>query len=323
MSLEHALEMQERSWQLESEGRLDEAACALREAIGLMEVAEGSQSPDVANLLNELGAIENDRGDFDSAIRVGERAWQILVALGGELTGEEATQIRVRTLTVLGAACRSNALYADGERHLKLALELAQAEGGNDAEAVAFARNELGMLYRYWGRFAEAARLYDRALFSITALRDEDSLECAALYHNVGGLEHARGNFERAAAFGLRAWEISRAALGDDDPRALLDAIGYGAALEGLGQHALSEQIYREALPRLEKRLGARHVEIANLLHNLGAVVEARGDRAEAMRLYLRALEIKESIFWGGHPEIGMTRRLLEGVRRSRADVAE
>ena len=99
-----------------------------------------------------------------------------------------------------------------------------------------------------------------------------------------------------------------------DDPRALLDAIGYGAALEGLGRYAESEHIYRDALPVLEKRLGVRHVEVANLLHNLGAVVEARGDREEAVRLYRRALEIKESIFRGGHPEIGMTRRMLEGV---------
>ncbi|MEJ1962697.1 MAG: tetratricopeptide repeat protein [Gammaproteobacteria bacterium] len=277
MSLERALELQERSWQLESEGRLDEAARALREAIGLMELAEGSQAPDVANLLNELGAIENDRGDFDSATGLGERAWQILVALESEFTGEEATHIRIRTLSILGAACRSNALYADGERYLKLALELARGEIGDDSEAAARARNELGMLYRYWGRFVEAAELYNRARISLVATHGENSLECAALYHNMGGLAHARGDFEQAAAFGLQAWEISRAALGEDDPRALLDAIGYGAALEGLGRYAESEQRYREAWPGLEKRLGARHLEIANLLHNLGAVVEARG----------------------------------------------
>lgn len=316
MSIERALELQEQSWQLESEGRLDDAARALQEAIALMELAEGSQSPDVANLLNELGAIENDRGALESATGLGKRAWQILVGLGSELSGEEATQIRVRTLTVLGTACRSNALYADGERHLKLALELALAESGDDSEAVALARNELGVLYRYWGRFAEAAELYDRALTSLGAMHGENSLECAAVYHNLGGLEHARRDFDRAAAFGLRAWEISRAALGDDDPRALLDAVGYGAALEGLGRYAESEQLYREALPRLEERLGARHIEIAYLLHNLGAVVEMRGDRAEAIRLYQRALEMKESMLRAGHPEIGVTLRLLEAATR-------
>jgi len=74
MSAERAIELQAQSWALEADGKLDEAASACREALRLMEAAEGEASPDVANLLNDLAEIEQERQNFAEVLALCERA---------------------------------------------------------------------------------------------------------------------------------------------------------------------------------------------------------------------------------------------------------
>jgi hypothetical protein len=73
MTVARAVELQEQSWTLEAEGKLDEASCACREALRLMECAEGRDSPDVANLLNDLAEIEQERQNFAEALALAMR----------------------------------------------------------------------------------------------------------------------------------------------------------------------------------------------------------------------------------------------------------
>ena len=69
MTVERAIELQERSWNFQAEGMLDEASCACREALRLFELEEDSHSPDVANLLNDLADIEHRRRCRDNAFQ--------------------------------------------------------------------------------------------------------------------------------------------------------------------------------------------------------------------------------------------------------------
>ena len=66
MSTERAIELQEEAWALQAKGRLVEASRVCREALRLVEAADGPESPDAANLLNNLSEIESDRQDFDA-----------------------------------------------------------------------------------------------------------------------------------------------------------------------------------------------------------------------------------------------------------------
>ena len=77
MTIERAIELQEQSWTLQAEGKLDEASCACREALRLIDLSEGANSPDVANLLNDLAEIEQERQNFAEALALAERARSI------------------------------------------------------------------------------------------------------------------------------------------------------------------------------------------------------------------------------------------------------
>src|SRR6266567_2633261 len=90
MNVERAVELQEQAWRLQTEGKLDEAFVACGEALRLMEACDGPDSPDVANLFNDLAEIETARQNFGPALALGERARAIEDALRDGFTGETA-----------------------------------------------------------------------------------------------------------------------------------------------------------------------------------------------------------------------------------------
>jgi tetratricopeptide (TPR) repeat protein len=311
MNVERAIELQEQSWNLEAEGKLEEASRACREALRLMESAEGTDSPDVANLLNDLADIEQERQNFSEALALAERARSIEDVLGERFTGEAAARIRARTLAIVGAVRRIQGDYAQAEGDLKDALAISVAEFGEASEEAAEARNNLAVLYKYWGRFDDGLKLYAEAAATIAAIHGEASLASATVYHNIGGILHARGDFAAAEEPARKAWEISRQLLGEDDPRTMLDAAACAGVLDGLERYDESEPIYRRALAVFERSYGPEHYEVAATLHNLAAVLAVRGRRQEAEEHYRRALAIKENLLGAGSPDVALTRNNL------------
>jgi tetratricopeptide (TPR) repeat protein len=307
VSLERAVELQERSWTLQAQGRLDEAFEACREALRLMEQGEESDSPDVANLLTDLAEIEQDRGHLGAALALAERAGSIEDAWTDVFDGETAVRIRMRTLTLIGTIRRMKGDYVRAEGPLLKALTVAATAFGDTSEEGAQAQNNLAVLYKYSGRFDEGVRLYERALASLIAIHGEDSLPCADVFHNLGGILHARSDFSAAEPPARKAWEISRRLMGDVDPRTLRDAVAYAAVLDGLGEYDESEPIYRSALTVYEKVFGSDHEEVAATVHNLAAVLAAKGDVAGAEQHYRRALAMKETLFGDDHPDVALT----------------
>ncbi len=93
MSIERALELQSRAWTLQAEGKLDDAFSVCFEALQLTEQSEGSDSPDAANLLNDLAEIERDRQKFPAALTSAERALAIEKAQANLFSGGTAARI--------------------------------------------------------------------------------------------------------------------------------------------------------------------------------------------------------------------------------------
>jgi len=307
MNTERAVELQEQAWNLQAEGKLDEAASAVRKALLLLEESGEANSPDAANLLNDLAEIESERQSFQDALVLAERAHSVEDQLGDCFAGEGAAQIRARTMGLIGDICRMRGDFVRAEVSLKEALRIVHTEFGEASEYVAEARNNLAVLYKACGRFDEGLRLYQQALCTVTAIHGEDCLASSVIYHNIGGILHSKGDFTSAEQPGRRAWEISRRLLGEDDPRTLFDAVAYAAILDGLQRYDESEAIYRRALAIFEKTFGPEHYEVAANLHNLAAVLCARGDLVQAEQLYRRALAVKEKLLGADSTDAALT----------------
>src|SRR5262245_62083725 len=127
-----------------------------------MEEAVGPDHPDVANILNSLAGIHEDRGVYAVAEELYRRAVRLMEHVAG---GDPDTErLRLQSLGNLAGCCRAQGRYKEAKPLFLEALTTAEKTFGRDDLEVSATLNNLAVLYKYMGRFAEAGRLYQRAL---------------------------------------------------------------------------------------------------------------------------------------------------------------
>jgi tetratricopeptide (TPR) repeat protein len=261
--------------------------------------------------LGQAATDAADRGELDECERLANQALSLARPLPG---GPARDRAIARALRPLGTAFRARGAYADAEEMFMRALECAVDGFGEASIEVAELHNDLGMTFKYAGRFDEAQAAYLRAQPIVEAVGEPEDL--ASLFHNLGGLAHARRDFVAAEPLARRAIEIRSAAIGPRDPATLLDRSAHAAILDALGRHDEAESAIRGLLPDLEAALGADHPEVAVALNNLAAIVQRRGDLAEAEALYRRVIAIKEGRLGGDSPALAVSLNNLGTVLR-------
>src|SRR5262245_41351878 len=96
----------------------------------------------------------------------------------------QQSRTAVWRLTNCADTCRSRGRYAEAERLFLQALALAETVLGRDDLEVSTILNNLGVLYKYMGRFDEGARMYRRAFEIMQASLSPNHPEMATIYHN-------------------------------------------------------------------------------------------------------------------------------------------
>jgi tetratricopeptide (TPR) repeat protein len=288
------------------EGRIHDAAAAATDSLDLFERESGPYHPDVANVLNCLARIHEHRADYAAAEDCGRRSVDVMRRVREESPGADIDRLYVQSLTSLGDATRIRGKYAEAESCLREAISIAETALGTEDEDCVTALNSLAVVFKYSGRFDEAAGLYDRALRAAElAGAGDDTL--ATLLHNIGGLEHARGNYAAGEPAARRSVELRERALGPDHPSVAADVAALAAIIDGQGRYEEAEALYERALATFERVHGPDHYEIAVNVNNLAGVRQAQGRLADAEVLYRRSLAIKEALLGDDHPDVALT----------------
>lgn len=317
-----AIAAHERAIALREATRLPAAEAACRRALTLYERAEGRAHPDVANALVELGRILEARDSLRPARACHVRA---LAILGPPERGRDAdpdlARLRVRARISIAGIDRALGAHDAADHEFNAALaEAKRAFGPRDLD-VAGILNNLGVLRKYQGRFAEAAAFYRRALPLIEASGDTDAL--ATLFHNMGGIEHARGRYAVGEPHARRSVELREAALGADHVTVAADVAALAALVEGQGRLEEAAALYERALRVFRRKLGRENTEVALNLSSLAALRQEQGRVLEAERLYAEAVPLQERLYGRGHPEVALTLHNLAHLERERGNGAK
>jgi tetratricopeptide (TPR) repeat protein len=303
-----------------ADGAFERAHVLASEALGAFEAESGPFHPDVANVLNCLARVHEQRADYAAAEASARRSVDIMRQVREQAEGEDIDRLYLQSLTCLGDVVRIHGRYDEAEPYLREAIAIGEASLGGEDEDVVTALNSLAVLFKYNGRFDEAAALYARALRAAEAAGAADE-SLATLLHNIGGLEHARGNYAAGEAPARRSVELRERALGPDHPLVAADLAALAAIVDGLGRHGEAERMYVRVLSIFERTYGPDHYEIAINLNNLAGVRHAQGRVVDAEALYRRALSIKETLLGSDHPDVALSLNnlalLLEGTDRS------
>jgi tetratricopeptide (TPR) repeat protein len=284
--------------------RLDEALTLARGAAATLARVVGQRHPDYANARVELGRILRARGQLRFArahLMVGAETLARTRG-GGNVVAEMAAAALLELALCLQELGRFGECWASARAALRLAERL-----GPRSALVGQAHNQLGMAGKFSGRFAEAERHYRAARPIVRRLYGATSREMATLWHNLGGLEHARERFARGEPPARRAVEIARRRFPKDHPERLAHEVAHAALLDGLERHDEALPIYRRAVAAYTRCYGRAHYEVGTTLHNLAATERALGLRAAALRHYEEARRVLIRVRGADHPDVALT----------------
>ena len=199
------------------------------------------------------------------------------------------------------------------EACIRLALTIASRDRVSDDRLLLRLWNERGRIAKSRGRIAAAARAYVRARAFFVTRRDPDAR--AVLFHNLAGLEHARGRFARAERLARRGLAIRTRLRGVGHPDVARDLAALAAILDGCGRHEEAERLHLRALAVLSRGFFPDRRESAAVLVNLAACLFAQGRLVEAEACGARAVAGSARALGPEHPETRIAVRNHEVIR--------
>lgn len=268
------------------QGRADEAAALLREALAVSEGTADGAANSAALALN-LGHALEALGRPDEALAAYGRALGHAQAPTARTDGAAARQ------QALQALARLHAALGQDEQAARYNRQLLEGEPGASPAMQADALERQAQWQQRQGDLGAARQSLERALALREGLSPPDS---EGLLRSLAGLADVLGRMglhDAAEPLHRRAVAL----LEQSDPQ--------GAALAGhlneLGLWHWQRKEYPAAQALLERAqaiIGARApqgLELARITANLAQLHEARGDTAQAQALYRQALAIYEA----------------------------
>jgi Tfp pilus assembly protein PilF len=154
--------------------------------------------------------------------------------------------------------------------------------------------SNLAILYSDQGKYAEAERMYQRALRIREQRLGPEHLQMADLLSNLAALYFDQGRYAEAEPLGTRALHIRERQLGSEHPDVAHALNNLAEVYRDQGKYAEAEQMYKRALHIQEQQSRPEYFWVASSLDGLATLYQKQGKYAEAEPLYLRALTILE-----------------------------
>ena len=162
----------------------------------------------------------------------------------------------------------------------------------------------LGQMERLDGRYAEAARLHERAVTLVEQALGPDHPAVADALTSLANDDYKLGEFAEGAAVARRALAIYERTYGPEHPKIAASLNNVAVALYSLGDTTQAEALYLRALAVREAALGPWHSGVAISLLNLANVYVSTGEPVRALPLFERTVAINERAFGPDHPEV-------------------
>ena len=281
-----------------------------RRGLAIQERLLGSDHPDVARSLDNLGIVYWRQGRYAEARSLHARA----LAIGERALGPDHPDI-TSSLNGLGLLCSDP---EEAEALYRRALAIREKAFGPDDPSVAMTLNNIADLYEDRARYAEAETLHARALAILEkSLGPEHPLVAFSLT-NLAIVYQGQGRYSEAEPLSLRSLAIREKVLGPDHPHVAMSLNVLALMYAAQGCYAEAEAVHMRALTIREKSFGPDRPDVAESLNNLAQLYLLQARFTEAEPLLARALPIREKSLGRDHPLTNATREALEALRTRR-----
>lgn len=182
-----------------------------------------------------------------------------------------------------------------------IALELSQK--GTPKHAIY--RNNIGVIYWYFGDYRQAHDHYLLALKETEEIYGGGGLEVAPFLDNVSHALSQLGKLKDALDCSLEALEIRQTKMKNKDGPALARSLNSVATIyEDLGDYEKAHLFYKDSLKMRRRLFKEDHVELATSLNNKGVILGKLNRHEKSLKYYLLGLEMKKRLFGPEHSEV-------------------
>ncbi len=261
----------------QGQGLYNEAIPYREQCVKLTEQRLGAEHPDVAASLNNLAELYRDQGHYD-----------------------EAEPLYLRSLSIYESIYEKKL----GENYEKQLGENYEKQLGENHLDVASCLNNLGLLYKFQGKYETAEELYLRSLSIREKQLGENHPDVALSLNNLGTLYDDQGKYDKSESFLLKSLSIRERCLDANHLDIAQSNNNLGLLYKGQGKYEIAEPYYLRALSIRENQLGSHHPLVANSLVNLACLYREQKRYNQAKPLFIRALSIREERLGLDHPDV-------------------
>jgi CHAT domain-containing protein/Flp pilus assembly protein TadD len=316
-------------------GRYSEAEPLLRRWLAIAE-KQSAEQPDLTKALNELGVIYDNTGRYADSEAAYRRALAVEEKRSGLNARELGSDLRnLASLYInLGRFEEADALVARAQASAEQPIVVKKGQ----VRAIEVSRRDADILVTLtvrgelrvaMGRYAEAEADYLRAL-KIAATQDETApgLASAVLIKELAELYLKQGRYAEAEPQFKRVLTIEENTFGSNNYWVVEILDGLGTTNRHLGRDAEADAAYARSLDIGQKVLGARHIDVGDVLRDLAAFKLATDHVAEALDFARRGVKVATGLVTDSANGAGLpTQSLrshfevaLEALRRAQTD---
>ncbi|HYX22897.1 MAG TPA: serine/threonine-protein kinase [Thermoanaerobaculia bacterium] len=295
-------------------GRYDQAQPLLERALALRRQRFGPESLPVAQSLEHLGLLKEQRSEQAAA----EALLRQALALERRLLGEHDLAV-AKVLNELGEVVAGEVRYTDAEKLHQEALAIAREREGPVGLTVADSILGLAKRKQDLGDPLAAERLFCQGL---EIERRALGSQSPRLYHDQTTLADIltdAGKYQAAEALLRQSLAVQQRLLGREHPDVVATLNALGLAVQRLGRFVEAEVLYREALEIARRQFGPTHWQVADLLGNLGSALVAQVTPEkvrEGIPYFEEALAIRRRNRGDRDPLVAQIYLLLAGAHR-------
>ena len=177
--------------------------------------------------------------------------------------------------------------------------------------------------YQYIGDYGKTLTYNERALRTTKELSEENSIDAALCYHNIGVVFHKRNDYQQALDFYNKSLEITEDLPEEFCVHAVANYNNIGALYKEQGNLTKSLNCYQKSLSILKKKYQIETSDHANCYLNIGTVYYEEEKFDSAMFYYEKALPIYQH-FEGEHStDMALVYNNMGNVNMNTRDVSQ
>lgn len=271
-------------------------------ALASAEAQHGPRSEETSKVMNNLGVVYNNLGEFSKALDYLQRALDIRLAVLGEENNLTAT-----TYQNLGNAYLDAGDTAKAMEYFHKALDINLKVLDPDDPALAVSYNDLGNVFYSLGDYGKALEYLEKALEIQTKIYSGGHLHTAATLNNIGMLLSDKGDYQTALDNYFKALAIQEKIVGPGHPDIAISYNNIGSVYYYTGDFSKALEYFRKALDIRVAAFGEKHPSVGESYSNTGVTLTQLGNYDAARENLEKSLEIYKDVFGNDNEAISVT----------------